>query len=588
MSTARLHRINFFNVANSGGAYNFAIAQTQGPVASVAKGGNAFASFLLGAGSGGSFPIGSGSELQNFYGAVYLQDDIRLTQHLTANLGIRYDGESPYLDRHNELNYFDPTVPSPAQNPSFPGLTGGLVFANTQGTGRNVYTRQHNNVVPRIGFAWNPRPTVSVRGGYGISYAPLEITNNAVGFVPALGFASTTAWNTSNDGGFTPANLLRNPFPQGFIQPTGSSLGAGTQLGQALTVWSHNPPTPYSMQWNFDVQQQFPGSVLLDMGYSGSRGEHLTGTFDRNTLDPKYLSLGNALTTQVANPFRPFIGVGTLSGATVSQRQLLLPFPQLLGVQEVNNPYGDSIYHSLQAKLVKRTSKGLTLLASYTWSKLISNVNAQDAPIGPSNSTGVQNYYDLRAERAVSEMDQPQNFIFNAVYELPFGHGHSAFGNVSAPVDKIIGGWRVTSIVTEQSGFPLTFSAPGVGAGTRPNLVPGIDPRIEGSRTNQQHVLAWFNQAAFVTPPAYTFGMVGRTYTGVRGPGVQNWDASLEKVTHFEHVEAEFRAEMFNVTNTPHFAMPDTAVQDTNFGTITSVIASPPQREMQLAVKLSF
>ncbi len=236
------------------------------------------------------------------------------------------------------------------------------------------------------------------------------------------------------------------------------------------------------MQWNLDVQQQFPGSVLLDLGYSGSRGEHLTGTFDRNTLDPRYLSLGNALTIQVTNPFRPYVGVGTLAGATVSRRQLLLP-STILSMQEVNNPYGASTYHSLQAKLVKRTSNGLTLLASYTWSKLISNVNAQDAPIGPSDCTGVQNYYDLRRSALSREIEQPQNFIFNAVYELPFGHGHRDFGNVPTPVDKMIGGWRIISIVTEQSGFPPTLTAPGVGAGTRPNLVPGFDPRIEGNRS---------------------------------------------------------------------------------------------------------
>ena len=585
-----MHLINFFNVTNSAGAYNFAIAQTQGPVASTAinGNGNAFASFLLGFGSSGTIPVGSGSELQDFYGAAYLQDDLRLTQRLTVNLGIRYDGESPFADRHNELNYFNPTLASPARNGSFPDLTGGLVFANTPGTSRSVYTRQHGNVAPRLGFAWNALPRTSVRGGYGISYAPLEISNNAVGFVPTLGFSSSTAWNTSNDGGFTPTNLLRNPFPQGFINPTGDSLGASTQLGQSLMVWYHNPPTPYSMQWNFDVQQQFPASVLLDLGYSGSRGEHLTGTFDRDTLDPKYLSLANALTTQVANPFQSNVSVGALSKPTVSQRQLLLPYPQFLSVQEVNNPYGDSIYHSLQAKLVKRTSNGLTLLASYTWSKLISNVNAQNAPIGPSDTTSVQNYYDLRAERSVSEMDQPQNFILNAVYELPVGRGHALLGGVPVAVDKIISGWRLTSILTEQSGFPLTLTAPGVGAGTRPNLAPGISPQIHGSRSNQQRALAWFNPAAFVTPPAYTFGMVGRTFTGVRGPGVQNLDASLEKDTHFWRWDAAFRAEMFNVTNTPHFAMPDTAVQDPAFGTITSVLASPPQREIQLALKLSF
>ena len=146
----------------------------------------------------------------------------------------------------------------------------------------------------------------------------------------------------------------------------------------------------------------------------------------------------------------------------------------------------------------------------------------------------------------------------------------------------------MTSIFSEQSGFPLTLSAAGVGAGTRPNLVPGIDPVIHGSRPTQQRVNAWFNKAAFITPPAYTFGTVGRTFTTVRGPGVQNVDASLEKDTSFERVNVELRAEFFNVTNTPHFSMPDMAVQDAGFGTITSLIPSPPERQIQFALKASF
>jgi hypothetical protein len=584
----RTHRINFFNVSNSAGTYSFAIAQTQGPVPTTATGGNAYASFLLGFGSSGTFPIGSGNALQDFYGAIYVQDDIRLTQRLTVNLGVRYDGESPYTDRHNALNYFDSNVASPARNSSFPNLTGGLVFAGSGSTGRTVYSHQHGNVGPRVGFAFNPQPATSVRGGFGISYAPLEISSNAVGFVPSLGFSSSTAWNTSNDNGVTPANLLRDPFPQGFAAPAGNSLGAATQLGQSITVWNHNPPTPYSMQWNFDVQQQFPASVLLDIGYSGSRGEHLTGVFDRDTLNPHYQSLGSGLNTAVANPFEPFVQIGTLSNATVARRQLLLPYPQFLSVTEVNNPWGDSNYHSLQAKLVKRMSNGLSLLASYTWSKLISNVNSQDAPIGPSDQTGVQNYYDLRVERAVSESDQPQNLVLNAVYELPFGRGKQWFSKAPALADKLVEGWTVTSILTEQSGFPLTLSAAGVGGGTRPNLVPGVNPQISGKRTNQQRVQAWFNTAAFVTPPSYTFGTVGRTFTGVRGPGISNLDSSLQKFTKFEALDTELRVEMFNVTNTPHFSMPDSARQDAAFGTISSTVLSPPQREMQFALKINF
>jgi len=584
----RMHRINFFNVNNSAGTYSFTNAQTQGPVATVASGGNAFASFMLGFGNSGNIPIGSGVAMQNFYGAVYVQDDLRLTNNLTLNLGVRYDGETPYTDRHNELNYFDPTVANPAGNASFPDLKGGLVFASNGGTPRTVYTRQHNNVAPRVGFAYSPDPMTSVRGGFGLSYAPLEIANNAVGFSPSLGFASSTSWNTSLDGGFTPNNLLRDPFPQGLVQPTGSSLDAGTQLGQALTVWNHNPKTPYTMQWNFDVQRQFPHSMLFDLGYSASRGVHLTSTFDLNTLNPQYLSLGTGLTTQVANPFQPYVSIGALSSPTVARRQLLLPFPQFLSVQEVNNPYGSSTYHSLQTKLVKRMSGGVSVLVAYTWSKLISNVNAQNAPIGTTDNTGVQNYYDLRAERAVSELDQPHNLIVNGVVELPFGKGKPLGRNISTIANTFIGGWRLTGILTEQSGFPLTLSAAGTGGGTRPNLVPGVNPKIETNRTNQQRVLAYFNTAAFVTPPPYTFGTVGRTFTEVRGPGVRNFDASIQKDTKFEGLQAELRLEMFNVTNTPHFSMPDMARQDAAFGTITSALSSPPQRQMQVALKLLF
>jgi len=584
----RLHRINFFNVANSAGVYGFANAQTQGPIATNATGGNALASFMLGFGNTGSIPIGSGVALQNFYGAVYVQDDFHVASNLTLNLGIRYDGESPYTDRNNELNYFDPRVASPAANPSFPTLTGGLVFASTGNTPRTVYSRQRNNIAPRIGFAYSPDPLTSVRGGFGLSYAPLEVANNAVGFSPSLGFASSTSWNTSIDGGFTPNNLLRNPFPQGLVQPSGSSLAAGTQLGQAITVWNHNPATPYGMQWNFDVQRQFPHSVLFDLGYAASRGVHLTSTFDLNTLDPQYLSLGTGLTTQVANPFRPYVSIGTLSNATVARRQLLLPFPQFLSVQEVNNPYGSSTYHSLQAKLVKRMSGGVSLLASYTWSKLISNVNAQNAPIGPTDNTNVQNFYDLRAERAVSELDQTHNLVVNGVFQLPFGRGQRFLQDANTVTNTFIGGWRLTGILALQSGFPLTLSAAGTGAGTRPNLVPGVNPKISTNRTNQQIVQAYFNTGAFVTPPPYTFGTVGRTFTDVRGPGIANLDASIQKDTSFEGLHTELRLEMFNVTNTPHFAMPDMARQNASFGTITSVLPSPPQRQMQVALKLLF
>jgi hypothetical protein len=429
-----------------------------------------------------------------------------------------------------------------------------------------------------------------VRGGGGIVYAPLELANNAVGFNPSLGYGSTTSWDTSNNNGYNPANLLNNPYPQGLVQPTGNSLGPATQLGQAISVWDNHPRTPTTYQWNLDVQQQIPGGVLFDVGYVGSRGLYLTGSFNENTLNPKYLSMGSALSKQVTNPFQPFVSIGTLANPTVAEQQLLLPYPQFLGITVENDPYGSSSYNSLQVKVVKRASHGLTVLASYTWSKEMSNINASDAPIGTvdNNTTNPQNFYNLAAERSVSEINVPQAFVMNAVYDLPFGRGKMFGGADSAFVDKFIAGWQVNGIWTEQSGLPLTLTTPITGiTNGRPNLT-GISPKVPGERTNAQRVKEWFNPAAFAAPPAYAFGDVRRTYTGILGPGLQNLDSSLIKKTHFEKFDLELRAEFFNVTNTPHFALPDTGEQDANFGVVSATVTSPPQRELQFAAKLIF
>ena len=586
----RLHRINFFNVLAATGSYNFAQAQTSGPDAVKQTGGDAYASFLVGFGSGSrGFPIASGNALQDLYGAVFVQDNWRVTQNLTFNVGLRYDGESPYVDRHNYLSYFDPNVASPAANPSFFGLKGGLQFASTDGHPRNVYTRAHNNVAPRLGFAYSPQQSTVVRGGAGIVYAPLELTNNAVGFVPDLGFGSNTDWNFSNDGGYTPANLLRDPYPQGLIAPTGSALGAATQLGQSLNAWFKNPPTPTAYQWNLDVQQQLARPYLFDIAYVGSRGLYLTGSLDTNTLNPQYLSLGSGLSAPVSNPFQTFVTVGPLSNKTVARRQLLLPYPQFQGITIENDPYGASTYHALQIKSVLRQSHRLTLLWAFTWSKLISNINISTSPIATSNTTTPQNPYDLASERSVSELDIPFSFVTNFSYDLPFGRGMKFGNGLPAVFEKVLGGWRLNGIWTEQSGEPLVLQSAINGiANGRPNLVPNVNPVIPGKRSNIDRVAEWFNTKAFVMPPAYTFGNVRRTFTTVRGPGIQNLDTSLIKNTTIERLRVQFRAEFFNVTNTPHFYLPNTNLQAAAFGSISSVAISPPQRQIQFAAKLSF
>lgn len=587
----RMHRINFYNVQASAGTFNFGAAQTQGPDpnASTSTAGDGVASLLLGAGSGGSMPIGSGVSMKDWYIAGYIQDDFRVNNRLTLNMGLRYETESPYTDNHNRLNYFDPNVLSPAANSEFPSLTGGLVFAAVDGHSSEVYRWNKNQFGPRFGFSYNPIRNTVIRGGFGLVYAPLVITNSAVGSAADEGYSSSTGWDTSNDGGLTPFNLLSNPYPQGLVQPTGNSLGAGTLLGQGISVWQHNEKTPQSEQWNFGIEEQLPSSMLAEVAYVGSRGLHLGAPFEDNALDPKYLSLGSALQAKVANPFQQFVSVGPLSQPTVTRQQLLLPFPQFTGVTEINNTWGSSEYNALQAKLEKRVTHGVSFLAAFTMGKLMSNVLAQQPPIGPTNTNSprVQNWYDLRNEWSLSEMNLARSFVFSGVAQLPFGPG-MRFGSDTKGIEAaLIGGWTVNGILTEQTGPPLVIYCATAGGGTRPNVVPGVSPNLPSSRPLSEKLSEWFNTNAFSLPAAFTYGNASRVLGQSRGPALKNLDFSVEKVvSHNERYNLAFHAEAFNLTNTPHFWLPDMAIRDPGYGTISKTVLSP--REIQLALKLSF
>ena len=587
----RLHLINYFNVTSSAGTFSFTQAQTQGPNPNTASAiaGNAVASFLLGAGNSGSMPIGAGNELKDWYVAFYGQDNIRISPKLTLNLGLRYEEESPYTDRHNELNYFNTTVASSAANPQFPSLTGGLVFAGQNGTSSQVYSWNKDQFGPRIGFAYTPIANTVIHAGAGFVYAPLEISNNAVGFAPDTGYSSSTNWNTSQNGGLNPDNLLSNPYPQGLVHPSGNSLGTGTALGQTISVWDANPKTPETYQWNFGVQRQLPSDMTVEAAYVGTRGLHWTSNLSLNQLNPGYLGMGTALQTQVANPFQPYVSIGALSAATVTQQQLLLPYPQFTGVTEENATWGSSDYQSGQFKVNKHVTHGVSFLAVYTISKWLANAPGSDAPIGTNNSTTVQNFYNLKAEKSLSENDIPQALIFNAVAELPFGHGRRFLNSANRFIDSIAGGWNISPILTLQKGFPLALSAPVTDGGDRPNYVPGVSPKLASNRPIDQKVKEWFNTSAFELPPAFTFGDVSRTIGSVRSPALKNMDLSVDKETQiFERLRMQFRADIFNLTNTPHFGLPDTSMSDQTFGQLDALLPSPPPREIQFAAKLIF
>jgi len=586
----RLRRINFFNIGGAGGSYSFTRAFTRGPDALrfYAEAGNAIASLLLGYPASGSVPIVAGVSLQNFYYAGYLQDDIRLSSRLTLNLGLRYETESPYTERRDQINWFDVDLPSPARNAAFPNLTGGLRFAGVGGASRHVYDWDKNNFAPRVGLAYSLTKSTVLRGGVGLFYSPAEASNNAVGFTPSSGYSATTPMVATLDGGLTPFRTLADPFPEGLVQPTRASLGAATFLGQAPSNWDAHPITPKNWQWNFDVQRQMGGDLLLDVAYAGNRGIHLAyRNREIDALHPQYLALGSALNALVENPFAGTITVGALAQPRVARRQLLLPYPQFTGVTIINMTCANSIYHSLQVKVDKRFSRGIGLLLSYTAGKLISDAPSQVSPIGEiNNNSGVQNWYDLRAERAISEQDVAQALVFSYVAELPFGKGKPLGSNAAGILAKLISGWQLNGVSSYRSGFPLIVTAPIPGGGNRPNST-GRSAKITGSRPRGQAIERWFDTTAFVIPPSFSLGNVGRTLPDVRGPSLINHDLSLVKNTALsDRTSLQFRAEFFNLFNQPAFWLPNTAMGSGQFGAIRQTVGLP--RVVQLALKLNF
>ncbi len=269
-------RLQLFNQVQGGdanGTYSFAQTMTAGPNPNsfATFAGSGLASFLLGTPTSGQVGLPAGFSLRGFYYAGYVQDDFYILPKLTLSYGFRYEATSPMDERRNQLNYFDPTLPSPARNAQFPNLSGGLVFASADD--RTVYNWTRNAFQPRFGFSYNPFPHTVVRGGMGQMYMPLSLNpaGDGIGLTPNAGFSSETPMLATLGGdGVTPFSTLTNPFPGTFVQRTGSSLGASTFLGQTLNAWRNSPFQPNVWQWNFGLQHQI-GGFLLDALYEAAR-----------------------------------------------------------------------------------------------------------------------------------------------------------------------------------------------------------------------------------------------------------------------------------------------------------------------------
>ena len=576
-----------------GHSYSFGRGQTQGPdpLQQSLTAGDGFASFLTGFGTG-SIRNTPALAIRNLYWAAFLNDEIKLGK-LTVNLGLRYEVENPRTERYNRFASFDFNSPFPISVPGVANLKGVLTRPGRNGLDRAQTQTSYQNWGPRIGLAYAMNPKTVIRAGYGIFYSPLWGTTSAGGF-GVTGEEITTDWLSSIDG-VTPVNPLSNPFPNGFLQPL-TTEAFRVQLGQNLNIIDRgNKSNAYTQQWNFGVQREIPGNMVVEVAYAANKGTRLPVPFEFNQLDPRLQSLGQDLNTRVANPFFGLVPTGALSAATVARGQLLRPYPQYLSVSN-NNPSrwsnaGNSIYHSVTIRAEKRFTHGVNFVAAYTRGKVIDEASARI--FGVNLAVTPQNNYNLRAERALSEGDVRSRFVLNHTVDLPFGRGQRMLSNAPRVLDYLVGGWSASGQLTLVSGFPLALASTGnsgVFSGRlRPNTT-GKSAELTGPI--QQRLNRYFDTAQFSIPAAFTFGNLGRTLN-VRGPGLAGYDIALSKrFVVREPVSLLFRAEAFNLTNTPFFGgantpfgNPGQTLGNPDFGVIS---AARNERQFQFSLKVQW
>src|SRR5579872_1809319 len=576
----RLFRYADIQAYNTSPTFTFNQVWTQqNPFASSPTAGWGLASFLLGTPASGLDTIPASVALQWFYGAGYVQDDWRVSNRLTLNLGLRYDIETPFTERYNRTTTFSLTANSPLTN-AYPGAVGGLVFMGKDLSSRYQYPIDSNNLGPRIGMAYKVTDSLVWRAAYGIFYAPMNTFGYGATAFGANGFEGDTSMVTTNNGGLTPANYLSNPFPGGLVQPTGNQLGLLTDIGQSLTTSLRNITTPYIQQYNAGFEYQLK-SFLFTASSVGSHGVHQVVNVPLDQLPVADFQTGSALNAQVTNPFAGLITSGPLSTATINAGQLLRPFPQFQDVQDQFQTSGNMNYNSLQLKAEHRFSHNLYFLANYTFSKNIGNVGERYW-----NANAVQNEYNLAAERALSPFDTPQEITVAWIWDLPFGKGKSIGGSLPGLANVFASGWECVGDYTFDSGTPLGITNAvnqlGFGAGSRPNST-GQSPLLSGS---QQSPAEWFNTAAYAVPAPYTFGNAGPYSPVLRGPHTNNWNVSFFKDTAIaEGAKLEFRAEFYNFSNHPVFAAPGTIIGTPAFGVVSQKTGN---RTGQLGLKLIF
>jgi hypothetical protein len=474
---------------------------------------------------------------------VYVQDDWKVSRRLTLNLGLRWDPFFPFADLTNKFSQ----VRLGQQSTVYPNAPAGYVFPGDAGVPTATVHNDLRNWGPRFGFAYDPTGSgrTSIRGGYGVFYSQTrEQANNQVSNNQP--FSIRLVVNNPSGGLNNPYSDSGNPFP--FTAPTTAQQASAYKYLLPLGVieWDPNFRDARVQQWNFTIQHELFSSWVMTAAYAGSKGNHL---FIQNELNPAIFGA---------------------PGSTVDARRLY--YPTFSSITDMLSA-GNSTYHSLQITVNKKLTRGLTVLANYTWSKFLDN--------GSGDGAAPANPYNLRVEKGLSDQDIPQHFVASFIWQAP------SLKNRSRLVRETIGGWEINGIATLQSGAPFTITAGKDNSGAavnhdRANLVG--DWRISGDRSKAAIIQEYFNIAAFAPNAGGTFGTAGRDI--LRGQFRENLDfGAIKNFPVTERQKLQVRAEAFNLFNHANLGNPNGNLTAPTFGRITT--ASAP-RVLQLALKYMF
>ncbi|MEO8372764.1 MAG: TonB-dependent receptor, partial [Candidatus Solibacter sp.] len=563
--------------------------------------GSAYASYLLGAVGSSGVSQNSISETGGRFKtyAAYIQDDFKVSQKLTVNLGLRWDLFSPFYEINNLMSFFDPSAPNAAAG----GHAGALAFASP--SKRNPAEAHYKNFGPRVGAAYRIDDKTVLRAGFSVMYAH-ALGSRSIGRagLSQLGFNATN--NATSPGNNAPAYYWDNGVPPiaqapPFIDPTyGTGFITSNPTGVQNPVYGDprlGGKPPYYLNWNFGLQRTITPNTTVGVSYSASMGKFLNGPggagASYNTPSVKYLALGPLLTAtanaaniasakaifpEIALPFSNYVG-------TIGQ--MIRPFPQYGTISTPMFSVGQSSYHGMQATLSRRFTKGFTFSLGYTLSKQMDNLLAS-----------TRNPFDYSLEKSRGVTDHRHVFTFTSTYQLPFGKGR-AMNPGNAVARALVSNWSVSGLVSFQTGAPLSLVGSNCNAGgILGTCIPSYNPAFTGNvRINGNYgdgnvtggtPTSYLDRTAFIAPAAYTVGNLPRTGVyGLNAPFNSSIDMSVRRefVLH-EGLKLAFQADAFNINNTVRFGAPATNPDAASFGTITAQVNKP--RAIQLNARITF